>query len=95
MKINEVIIKPILTEKATQEAKSQRYTFLVNIRANKHQIKNAVETIYSVKVAEVRVLNRKGKSRRIGRRQTTKKLPTVKKALVTVKQGKIELFPVT
>lgn len=95
MKINDVIIAPVLTEKATNLVKEQIYMFEVNIKANKFQIKEILEKIYKVKVSDVRVMIRKGKSRRFGRRMTTKKLTDRKIAFVKLKEGKIDLFPQT
>lgn len=60
-----VIIKPLVTEKSThQQTVANTYAFQVNAHANKQQIKNAVEKIYSVKVMDVRTMNRKGKPKR-------------------------------
>ncbi len=63
-----IIIRPLVTEQGMHfaEAKSA-YCFEVNSRANKTQIRNAVERIYSVKVDKVRTANRRGKYRRKGR----------------------------
>jgi large subunit ribosomal protein L23 len=63
-----VIIRPLITEQGMHFANTKgAYSFEVNKRANKTQIKNAVEKIYSVKVLKVRTANRKGKYRRRGR----------------------------
>jgi large subunit ribosomal protein L23 len=63
-----IIIKPLVTEQGMHFANSKSaYSFEVNKRANKAQIKNAVERIYNVKVEKVRTANRKGKQRRRGR----------------------------
>jgi large subunit ribosomal protein L23 len=60
-----VIIKPLITEKSTHlQTTRNTYVFKVNPSANKHQIKTAVEALYSVKVADVRTMNRRGKPRR-------------------------------
>ena len=60
-----VIIKPLITEKSThQQATRNSYAFQVHTGANKHQIKDAVEKLYNVKVADVRTMTRKGKPRR-------------------------------
>lgn len=95
MKINEVIVKPVLTEKSTSLVKDNFYTFQVNLRANKHQIKEVIEKLYSVKVDEIKIIIRKGKKRRIGKRQIEKTLPTIKIAIVKLKEGKINIFPQT
>ena len=63
-----VIIRPIITEQGMHFANTKSaYSFEVNKKANKTQIKNAVETIYSVKVNKVRTANHSGKYRRRGR----------------------------
>lgn len=62
-----VIIRPLVTEQGTHFANVRgAYSFEVNKKANKAQIKNAIEKIYSVKVDKVRTANRKGKPRRRG-----------------------------
>ena len=93
MDIKEVIIKPALTEKATNLTKDQVYMFYVNLKANKLQVKNVLEKIYKVKVADVRIMIRKGKTRRSGRRMIERKLTNKKIAFVKLKEGKIDLFP--
>lgn len=63
-----VIIRPLVTEQGMHFANVKgAYSFEVNTKANKAQIKNAVERLYSVKVQKVRTANRKGKYRRRGR----------------------------
>ena len=63
-----IIIRPLVTEQGMHFANTKgAYSFEVNKKANKQQIKNAIEKIYSVKVNKVRTANRKGKYRRHGR----------------------------
>jgi len=93
MKINEILIKPIVTEKATNLANSKVYTFAVYPKANKNQIKETLEKLYKVKVKKVRVLIRKGKKRKVGRRLAVKKLADKKVAFIQLSEGKIDLFP--
>lgn len=93
MKINDVLIKPILTEKATNLAKNKIYTFEVNLEANKHQVKSVVEKLYGVKIGKIHIMIRKGKERRVGKRMQAKKMVDKKLALIAVKEGKIDLFP--
>jgi large subunit ribosomal protein L23 len=63
-----VIIRPLITEQGMHFANTKSaYSFEVNKKANKAQIKNAIENIYSVKVSKVRTANRRGKYRRRGR----------------------------
>ena len=86
----EVIIKPILTEKMTiQGEKLNRYGFIVDIRANKLQVRNAVEKMYNVTVTDVNTINYMGKQKS---RYTKAGLLQVrtnnfKKAIVTLKAG--------
>lgn len=88
---HDVIIRPIVSEKSYGliDANGQ-YTFEVQPSANKTEIKLAVEAIFGVKVAKVRTLNRKGKTRRtrfgIGKRKDTKR------AIITLKSGSIDIF---
>lgn len=87
-----VIIRPLVTEKSThQQATRNAYSFQVNPKANKHQIRDAVEKIYSVKVSEVRTLNRKGKPRRSRYKMTT--TSAWKRAVVVLEENsRIDLF---
>jgi large subunit ribosomal protein L23 len=87
-----VIIRPLITEQGTHLASTKgAYCFGVNKRANKNQIKNAVEKIYGVKVSKVRTANRRGKYRRRGR--TSGMTPNWKKAVVFLEPDyHIDLF---
>jgi large subunit ribosomal protein L23 len=63
-----VIIRPLVTEQGVHFANQKSaYSFEVNKKANKMEVKNAIEKIYGVKVSKVRTANRKGKYRRRGR----------------------------
>lgn len=93
MDIEHVIIKPLLTEKATGLATAQVYSFYVNNSATKDQIKVALEKIYGVTVGSVRVTVRTGKMRKYGKRQMKKQLSDKKIAYVQVTKGKIDIFP--
>ena len=65
MDTTNVIIKPLVTEKSTHLQETRNvYAFQVNQSANKVEIRRAIETIYNVKVKDVRTMNRKGKPRR-------------------------------
>ncbi|MBO8129551.1 MAG: 50S ribosomal protein L23 [Peptococcaceae bacterium] len=92
MKFAEDIIKrPVVTEKSMALAEENKYVFLVDPRANKTEIKEAVEKLFKVKVAKVRTMRRPGKLRRRGR--IVGYSPEVKKAIVTLQPGnKIEIF---
>ncbi len=95
MRINDILIRPVLTEKATNLAKTKVYMFEVALNADKHQIRYALETLYKVKAGMIRIMVRKGKSKRVGKKMNPKKQPSKKFALVSVKEGKIDLFPQT
>ncbi len=67
--IYSTVVRPLITEKGTFQSQAlNAYAFEVDPKANKTQIKQAIEQIYEVKVVEVRTANRKGKPRRVGRR---------------------------
>jgi len=95
MNIKDVILGPVLTEKSTNLMKNQVYMFNVNLKARKSQIKKTIEKIYKVKVNEIRIMIRKGKKKRVGRRMISKKMPNKKIAFVKLKEGKIDVFPQT
>lgn len=82
MEAREVILRPVITEASMADLDDKRYTFDVNTQATKFQIKDAVEEILDVKVANVNVMNLKGKKKRMGRYEGyTKKR---RKAIVTL-----------
>lgn len=86
-----IIKKPIVTEKSTASTELfNAYTFLVDRHANKLEIARAIEKIFKVKVEKVRTQVRKGKPRRM--RFKWGKQPDWKRAVVTLKEGKIELI---
>lgn len=93
MKLKDVIQKPIITEKATQETALGRYSFKVDKRANKRQIAEAIENFFKVHVQKVRTVMMKGKRKRMARRRREIKLPDWKKAIVQLAEGeKIDIF---
>ncbi len=93
MKVTEVIIRPLLTEKATALAQNKVYVFEVDEKASKGQISAVISKLYKVKVASVRTLKHKGKMRRAGRSMKMKQQPDKKIAIVNVSEGEINLFP--
>lgn len=95
MEINQVLIKPKITEKGLKGVKNSVYLFEVNLKANKHQIKEAIEKIFNVSVTSVKTVIRKGKVRRVGKRMKEKILPKIKLAYVKLKKGKINIVPQT
>ena len=74
---HDIILRPVLTEKSYDQIADRKYTFLVDVKANKTEIKKAVEEKFGVKVEAVTTLRQLGKLRRqgvyVGRRPTTKK----------------------
>ncbi|MEI8196852.1 MAG: 50S ribosomal protein L23 [Phycisphaerae bacterium] len=88
----EIIKKPLVSEKTTHLASKRNcFTFEVDRRADKTQIKKAIETLYSVKVVDVRTIRQAGKPRRT--RSGYKTTPLVKKAIVKLHEDhKIDLF---
>ena len=86
----DILLAPVVSEKSYGLLDEGKYTFVVDPRANKTEIKIAVERIFGVKVVSVNTLNRKGKTRRtkfgLGKRKNTKR------AIVTLKEGSIDIF---
>ena len=81
----DIIKKPVLTEKSYQDMADKKFTFQVDIRANKTEIKQALESIFEgVKVESVNTMRTVGKIKRQGRTQG--RTPEIKKAIVTLKK---------
>ncbi len=92
MTVYEIIKKPVITEKTELLRRgSNVYTFEVDPKANKIEIKKAVEKVFGVKVGSVNTINVKPTTKRYGMRLYKNKL--VKKAIVKVLEGTIEYFP--
>ena len=81
----DIIKAPIITEKSSNLAANNVITFSVYVRANKTQIKQAIEKIFNVKVESVNTVNVKPKKKRVGR--YVGKTNKVKKAIVKLKEG--------
>ncbi|MBX2888230.1 MAG: 50S ribosomal protein L23 [Ferruginibacter sp.] len=96
MKLSDVLIKPVLSEKANRfSEKNNRYTFIVDKKANKLEIKNAIEKFYGVQVLEVNtwVMPSKAKSRYTKAGFVSGRTPVKKKALVSLAEGEsIDLY---
>ena len=86
----DILLAPVVSEKSYSLLDENKYTFIVDPRANKTEIKIAVEKVFGVKVDSVNTINRKGKSRRtkfgIGKRKDTKR------AIVSLREGSIDIF---
>jgi large subunit ribosomal protein L23 len=86
----DVIIRPIVSEKSYTLIDQGKYTFEVDPRATKTEIKLAVEKIFNVKVASVNTLNKNGKTRRT--KFGTGKRKDTKRAIVSLSAGTIDIF---
>ena len=89
MKPEEIIVKPIITEKSNMGLEEGKYTFQVAKKATKVQIANAVETLFNVKVISVNTMMVKGKEKRVG--ANTGRRPDWKKAIVTIDTNPAEV----
>lgn len=92
MAAQDIIIKPILSEKSYSGIQDKKYTFVVDKKANKTEIKLAVEEIFGVQVERVNTANVRGKWKRMG--QNVGLTPSYKKAIVQLKKDSksIEFF---
>ena len=89
--LRDVILAPVVSEKSYSLLDDNAYTFLVHKKANKTEIRQAVERIWDVRVLAVNTLNRKGKSKRF--RFTQGRRPDTKRAVVKLAQGdRIDIF---
>ena len=86
----DVILSPVVSEKSYGLIDNGKYTFVVDPRSNKTEIKLAIEKIFNVQFASINTLNKKGKTNRtkfgMGKRKDTKR------AIVTLKSGSIDIF---
>jgi large subunit ribosomal protein L23 len=88
---HDVIRRPAVTEKGTTLKEQNKYCFEVDRRANKIEVKRAVEVLFNVKVAAVHTVAMRGRVKRLGR--FAGRTPDWKKAIVTLKEGhSIEFF---
>ena len=88
-----ILIRPVVSEKTYASMEAGTYVFIVDPRATKIDVRNAVEQAFNVKVTNVNTLNRKGKHTRNRRTGVTGAKPNTKRAIVTLKPGdKINLF---
>ncbi|AGK51894.1 50S ribosomal protein L23 [Bacillus sp. 1NLA3E] len=94
MDARDIIKRPVITERSSEAMADKKYTFEVDVRANKTQVKDAIQEIFSVKVEKVNIMNYKGKFKRMGKfgGYTNKR----RKAIITLtKESKeIEFFEV-
>jgi large subunit ribosomal protein L23 len=94
MDARDIIKRPVITERSSEAMADKKYTFEVDVRANKTQVKDAIQEIFGVKVEKVNIMNYKGKFKRMGKfgGYTNKR----RKAIITLtKESKeIEFFEV-
>jgi large subunit ribosomal protein L23 len=90
--LHDVILKPVLSEKSYDLIADKKYTFLVDVRSNKTEIKQAVEQVFGVKVDKINTARRLGKVKR--QRHAEGRRPETKRAFVTLKKDSkgIEFF---
>jgi large subunit ribosomal protein L23 len=88
----DIIRRPVITEKSMASMSDKKYTFIVDVHANKTMVKKAVEDVFGVKVDEIKVMNIMGKNKRVG--VHFGKRPDYKKAVVklTTDSKSIEFF---
>jgi len=88
----DIIRRPVITEKSMASMSDKKYTFIVDVHANKTMVKKAIEDVFGVEVDEVKVMNIMGKNKRVGVHMG--KRPDYKKAIVklTSDSKSIEFF---
>ena len=89
MESRDVILRPVVTEASMAEMDNKRYTFDVDTRATKTEVKKAVEDVFDVKVVKVNIMNVKGKLKRQGRYSGYTKIR--RKAIVTLSSDSKEI----
>jgi large subunit ribosomal protein L23 len=92
MDARDIIKRPVITERSSDIMAEKKYTFEVEVRANKTQVKDAVQEIFGVKVEKVNIMNYKGKFKRMGKHAgyTNKRRKAIVK--LTADSKEIELF---
>ncbi|ALS80099.1 MULTISPECIES: 50S ribosomal protein L23 [Planococcus] len=94
MEARDVIKRPVITEQSSEVMAEKKYTFEVDTRANKTQVKQAIQEIFGVKVEKVNIMNYKGKFKRMGKHAgyTNKRRKAIVK--LTAESKDIELFEI-
>lgn len=93
LNVNDVIVRPIITEKSSQDMMNNKYHLQINVDATKTDVKRAVETIFAkseAKVSRVNMMNVRGKKARVGKYEGRK--AAYKKAIVSLSAGMIPVF---
>ena len=94
MEARDILKRPVITERSSEVMADKKYTFEVDTRANKTQVKDAVEEIFGVKVEKVNIMNYKGKFKRMGKHAgyTNRRRKAIVK--LTAESKDIELFEI-
>lgn len=94
MEARDILKRPVITERSSEVMADKKYTFEVDTRANKTQVKQAVQEIFGVKVEKVNIMNYKGKFKRMGKHAgyTNKRRKAIVK--LTADSNEIELFDI-
>ncbi|HSI66031.1 MULTISPECIES: 50S ribosomal protein L23 [Caryophanaceae] len=94
MEARDILKRPVITERSSEVMADKKYTFEVDTRANKTQVKQAVQEIFGVKVEKVNIMNYKGKFKRMGKHAgyTNKRRKAIVK--LTADSKEIELFEI-
>ena len=94
MEARDILKRPVITERSSEVMADKKYTFEVDTRANKTQVKQAVEEIFGVKVEKVNIMNYKGKFKRMGKHAgyTNRRRKAIVK--LTAESKDIELFEI-
>jgi len=91
MNANDIIIRPVISEKTTEAMEQNKYVFEVMMKANKLMVRTAVKELFGVKPEKVNIIRVRGKEKRL--RYKTGRRPAWKKAIITLKPGeKIDIF---
>lgn len=88
MNINDILIRPVTTEKSTKESSLGKYTFIVNQKSTKIDVKNAIRKLYGLEVNIVRIVKIHPKYRTGAKKYQTEKRASQKKAIITLKDKK-------
>ena len=93
--LDQIILKPLITEKALQDRENNKYHFWVGLNANKHQIKSAFQSLFSVPVLDVRTMIVKGKLKTDWKKRLSIQKPSRKKAIICIaKDQKIKILSI-
>ncbi|ALS75458.1 50S ribosomal protein L23 [Planococcus sp. CP5-4] len=92
MEARDILKRPVITERSSEVMAEKKYTFEVDVRANKTQVKHAVQEVFGVQVEKVNIMNYKGKFKRMGKHAgyTNKRRKAIVK--LTADSKDIELF---